>query len=271
MNQTNAMQSVLDVEFASVDGVSLQLDVHLPTHVNNPPLVVWIHGGGWQQGDKEACRIKYLTEFGYAVASINYRLTDKACFPAQIHDCKAAIRFLRANSDRFAYTVDKLVVAGGSAGGHLASLLGTTNGDAWLEGTLGDHLDASSSVDGVLDFYGPTDFILRAKTHPQRVLPVGSLVFKLLGGRADELVDLAKQASPAWQVDANTVPFIIFQGDADEAVLMDQPESLMAALRKYDIPHSYHIGSGFVHSDQRFYEDPYRKPALNFIREIYGH
>ena len=269
MNQASTIKSVTDIQFAQAGDVPLLLDLHLPVSADLPELVVWLHGGGWR-GDKADCRVKYLVEHGYAVASVNYRLTDEACFPAQIHDCKAAIRYLRGQAKALGYRVDKLVVTGGSAGAHLASLLGTTNGDEALEGTLGDHLDQSSDVDGVMNFYGPQDFILRAKTQPEKVFPPNSIVHKLLGCRVDENEALAKQASPAWQVDEKTVPFLIFQGDADPQVLPDQQESLMTALAEHGIAHRYFIGPGFVHSDMRFYDAPYREPVLAFLDEIYG-
>lgn len=270
MNDTRAIRSFTDLVYAAAGEVSLLLDLHMPEGVALPQLVVWLHGGGWHAGDKSDCRVKYLVEQGYAVASVNYRLTDVACFPAQIHDCKAAIRWLRAMAGTFGYTVGKLVVAGGSAGGHLASLLGTTNGHAELEGTLGEHTDQSSHVDGVVNFYGPQDFILRAQTQPDQVLPVGSIVWKLLGCRADENEALAKLASPAWQVSSATVPFLIFQGDGDLQVLPDQQESLMDALQAHHIAHRYFIGPGFVHGDMRFYQAPYREPVVAFLREIVG-
>lgn len=265
------IESFADLTFAIAENdVAVKLDLHLPKNVKNPSLMVWIHGGGWHGGDKADCRVKYLTEHGYAVASLNYRLTDVAFFPAQIHDVKAAIRWLRGNASTYGYNINKLVIAGGSAGGHLASLLGATNNKPPYEGQLGDHLGESSHVDGVINFYGPQDFILRAQTQPEMVLPEGSIVRKLLGCRADENPECAKAASPAWQVDQDTVPFLIFQGDADQQVRMDQQESLMTFLREHNIEHAYHIGPGLGHGDMRFYADPYRQPVLDFIRKIYN-
>jgi acetyl esterase/lipase len=270
MTDQSPIRSLLDITFADVDGLALKLDLHLPTGVDCPQLVMWIHGGGWESGDKADCRVKYLAEHGYAVASVNYRLTHQAAFPAQIHDVKAAIRWLRAHATEYGYKADKLVVTGGSAGAHLASLLGTTVGDTQLEGTLGDHLDQSTAVDGVGNFYGPQDFILRAQTQPDKVFPVDSIVHKLLGCRVDENESLAKQASPAWHVDAKTVPFVIFQGDADEQVLPNQQARLMEALDKFNIKYEYFIGEGIGHGDMRFYADPFREPVLKFLAEIYG-
>lgn len=270
MCDEKSIRTLLDITFLDVEGVALKLDLHLPTGVDCPQLVVWIHGGGWQNGDKADCRVKYLAEHGYAVASVNYRLTHQASFPAQIHDVKAAIRWLRAHATEYGYKAQKLVITGGSAGAHLASLVGTTNGSEVHEGTLGDHLDQSSAVDGVGNFYGPQDFILRSQTQPEKVFPSDSIVHKLLGCRVDENEAIAKLASPAWQVDAKTVPFVIFQGDADPQVLPDQQVSLMAALDKFNIKYEYFVGEGFVHGDMRFYDAPYREPLLRFLAEIDG-
>ena len=100
-----------DLEFAVVDGHSLKLDLYLPgEEFKHPPLFVWIHGGGWHKGDKKDCKLSWLTGHGYAVASINYRLTDQAIFPAQIHDCKGALRWLRAHAEKYGYSVSKVGV-----------------------------------------------------------------------------------------------------------------------------------------------------------------
>ena len=154
-----------DLSYAEVDGESLRLDLYLPESVSRPPLVVWIqHGGGWRGGSKMNPKLLELTRHGYAMASISYRLTDNAIFPAQIHDCKAAIRWLRANAARFGYSADWIAVAGSSAGGHLALLVGTSGNVESLEGEVGGHFDQSSTVQAVIDYFGPSDFVLRGKT-----------------------------------------------------------------------------------------------------------
>jgi acetyl esterase/lipase len=136
-----------------------RLDLYLPEKAESRlPLIVWIHGGGWQAGSKEACPTVYLAAKGYAVASINYRLSQHAAYPAQIEDCKAAIRWLRANAAKYHLDPDRVGVWGGSAGGHLVALLGTTAGMKELEGK-GGNLDQSSRVQCVVDFFGPTDFV----------------------------------------------------------------------------------------------------------------
>ena len=125
-----------DIEFASVNGQSLKLDLHLPETPGGSRLVVWIHGGGWRAGSKNRCQVSWLSNYGYTVASISYRLSNVAKFPAQLHDCKAAIRWLKAHAGEYGYLADRIAVSGASAGGHLATLVGTTGGNDKLEGTV---------------------------------------------------------------------------------------------------------------------------------------
>lgn len=161
------VRSVLDIEFAAPDQHSLKLNLFLPTDGSNPPLVLYIHGGSWRTGDRKECPVKWLAEHGYAVASIDYRLSQQATFPAQIHDCKGAVRWLRANASSYGYSSEKIAVVGSSAGGHLAVLLGLTAGVESLEGSVGGNAERSSAVQAIVDYYGPTDFLLRAKTQPE--------------------------------------------------------------------------------------------------------
>src|SRR5262249_6673062 len=146
-----------------VDGQKLQLDLFVPTGDKKPPLVVYIHGGSWLRGSRKKPPVHWLTEEGFALASISYRFSDRAVFPAQIHDVKAAVRWLRANQDKYGYDASRIGVCGTSAGGHLAVLLSTSGGVKELEGTIGGNLQQSSRVQAVVDWYGPADFILRSR------------------------------------------------------------------------------------------------------------
>ena len=159
---------IKNIQYAEVDGKPLLLDLYLPEKVEGSPLVVWIHGGGWKGGTKEKCFVTWLSNFGYTVASINYRLVDVAKWPAQIHDCKGAVRWLRSNAHTYGYSPDCVIAAGASAGGHLAALLGTTGGHKELEGDVGGNQEQSSRVQAVVDYYGATDFPLRSRTQPSK-------------------------------------------------------------------------------------------------------
>ena len=137
---------IKDIEFAKIGNHSLKLDLHFPTNKKGAPLVVWIHGGGWYKGSKNDCKVDWLTKHGYSVASISYRLSQVAKFPAQIHDCKGAIRWLRANEKKYGYNCDRIIVAGASAGGYLATLLGTSHKVEALEGNVGGNLHHKLSL-----------------------------------------------------------------------------------------------------------------------------
>jgi acetyl esterase/lipase len=253
-----------DIEFANVDGKSLKLDLYLP-QADGAPLVVWIHGGGWQKGSKKQCLVSWLADSGYAVASISYRLTDQAIFPAQIHDCKAAVRWLRANAEKYGYSTSKVAVAGSSAGGHLAALIGTSGGVKELEGGVGGNLECSSRVDAVIDFYGATDFELRSRTQPHRANEKGSVVYLLLGGGADKKVKLARLASAAHHVTKDDPPFLVFHGDKDNTVLLDQSVRIREAYSDAGLPLTLKILKGSGHGGKKFYTGKNRKIILKFL------
>jgi acetyl esterase/lipase len=231
-----------DIEFANVDGHSLKLDLYLP-----------------------ADGITWLTDHQFAVASISYRLTDKAIFPAQIHDCKASIRWPRANAGKYGYGVDRIGVSGSSAGGHLAALVGTSGGVKELEGTVGGNVDQSSRVDAVVDFYGATDFVLRSRTQPHRANQKGSVVYLLLGGGADEKVELAKQASAAFHVTQDDPPFLVFHGGNDKTVLLDQSERINEVYMKAGLPITLHVLKGSGHGGDEFYSGERRGLISEFL------
>ena len=154
------MRSCEDIQYARAGDHPLILDLHVPSGGAAPyPLIVWIHGGAWRAGSrKQSCPAETVTEWGYALASISYRLSSVATFPAQIQDCKAAIRWLRANAGTQGLAVERIGAWGPSAGGHLVALLGTSGGVAGLEGELGNEA-FSSRVQAVCDWFGPTDLL----------------------------------------------------------------------------------------------------------------
>lgn len=220
------------VQFAAPGGVPLLMDIRMPADIESPPLVVWIHGGGWKGGSRKNVKIPWVVDHGYALASIEYRLSQEAVFPAQIHDCKGAIRWLRAHASDYGFNAEKIVVAGSSAGGHLVALLGTGGGVLALEGETGGHLDQSSSVQGVIDYYGATDFIHRSKTQPSKTEQSSGSVFGLLGGKVSENVELARLASPITHLDGGDPPFLILHGAKDKTVFVDQSENFHRACEE---------------------------------------
>lgn len=218
------VESHLDLKFAEIGGKPLLLDLHLPKGLDKPPLVMFIHGGSWRAGSRKRCKLDWVVSHGFAVASIDYRFSQQALFPAQIHDCKGALRWLRAHAGEYGYDASNVIVAGSSAGGHLAALMGTSGGVAELEGTTGGNLEQSSRVQGVMDYYGPTDFVLRSKTHPAKTETPDGSVFQLLGGKVSENLDAARAASPITYVTKDDPPLLILHGANDTTVKMDQTE-----------------------------------------------
>jgi acetyl esterase/lipase len=128
--ESNRGEVIRDIEYARAGEQGLKLDLHVPSGKRRPPLIVWVHGGAWRSGSKSSMPLGKLVEDGYAVASVDYRLSTQAKFPAQIHDLKAAIRFLRGHGGKWSVPSKKIVIAGDSAGAHLAALVGVSNGSA---------------------------------------------------------------------------------------------------------------------------------------------
>ncbi|MCA9174922.1 MAG: alpha/beta hydrolase [Planctomycetales bacterium] len=258
-------RTIKDLEFAAVDGQSLKLDLYLPA-AENPPLVVWIHGGGWRAGSKARCQVSWLADHGYAVASISYRLSSQAIFPAQIHDCKAAVRWLRASSKKYGYSVNRIAVAGSSAGGHLAALLGMTGDVKELEGAVGGNLDQSSRVQAIVDYFGPVDFVLRTKSQPHKTTAEGAPVRLLLGGPADQRVELAQLASPVTHVTADDPPLLIFHGLKDNTVLFRQSQRMVDVYTRAKLPVILQTLENSKHGGAEFFEGGRRTALLEFLQ-----
>lgn len=261
------VREVVDQVFAEIDGRELLLDLHLPVGVERPPLVVWIHGGGWRNGSRQNCRMAWAAEYGYAVASISYRFINTAIFPAQIHDCKAALRWLRANAGKFGYDPARVVVAGSSAGGHLAMLVGVTGDSDDLEGDVGDNPGVSTRVRAIVNYFGPSDFALRARTQPERALSVAAGSFRLLGGTETSPLDAALEslASPTTHVTADDPPLLSFQGTADRLVFVDQAQRITDVYREKGLEAELHLVEGAGHGDRKLFEGTYRQAALDFL------
>jgi acetyl esterase/lipase len=225
-----------DLAYAQTSGAQ-RLDLYLPPTGEGPfPVVVWVHGGGWQGGDKRlgpSSPALALRARGFAVASVNYRLSGEATFPAQIHDVKAAVRWLRANAARHRLDGARMGAWGVSAGGHLAALLGTSGGVAELEGSALGNATHSSRVAAVVDWYGPADFPnfaahgLAAGCGAVRSL---AELGALLGGPPSQWPEAARLASPVTWVSADDPPFLIQHGTEDCTVPWPQSKALHDAL-----------------------------------------
>jgi acetyl esterase/lipase len=248
-----------------------KLDLYLPEKADGPlPLVVWIHGGAWWAGSKENPPALPLAARGYAVASINYRLSQHAKYPAQLQDCKAAIRWLRANARTYRLNPERIGVWGASAGGHLVALLGTTGGVKELEGD-GGNAGQSSRVQAVIDWFGPSDFeTIAGQAGPDSQLDhaaADSPEAKLIGGRIGDNKDKAAKASPVTYVTKEAAPFLIMHGDKDRVVPYAQSEELAEALRKAGVEVKLKKVEGAGHGGPQFGSAGSRELILAFFEK----
>ena len=254
--------SYLDRPYVSDGNVRHMLDLHIPNGQSAPmPLIVWIHGGGWLNGDKtlgqNSFQLRYARN-GYAVASLNYRLSGEAIFPAQINDCKAAIRWLRANAATYNIDPTRIGVWGSSAGGHLSALVGTSNDVVDLEGTVGTNLTPSSRVQAVADWYGPTNFLLMdtqgqtqgcgAGGHNSATSPESLLV----GCQIQTCPNAVQRANPMSYFSADDPPFFIQHGSADCTVPTGQSQILTSLLQGAGHDASFMTLAGAGHGGPEF-------------------
>jgi acetyl esterase/lipase len=262
------VKALRDLEYVKGGHERQKLDLYLPKTATGPmPVVVWIHGGAWRAGSKNGCPGLFLTAKGFAVASINYRLSQHAVFPAQIEDCKAAIRWLRANAKKYQLDPDHIGVWGASAGGHLVALLGTTGGLKELEGKEGN-FDQSSKVQCVIDWFGPTDFrnISEGRGNDPK-----SVLGQLFGGAPNKMKEKAALASPLAHVHKGCPPFLIMHGDKDRTVALAQSEMLAEALKKVDVPVTLVKLAGAGHGGPAFRSEETRKQIEEFFNKHLKH
>ncbi|MEQ1825504.1 MAG: alpha/beta hydrolase fold domain-containing protein [Pirellula sp.] len=238
------IETILNRAYAETDNPRQRLDLYLPkkrTSDKPLPMVVFIHGGGWRNGDKNGGLnwvAPYLASGNYAGASIGYRLTGESQWPAQIHDCKAAIRWLKAHAKEYDVDENKIGVIGTSAGGHLVSMLGTSGDVPSLEGSLGKNLDKTSRVACVVNFFGPENFITM-EHQPSTIDRKGTKDCPealLLGGAISDRKEIAREASPVTHVSKGDAPFFTAHGTKDPLVPFAQGQELHAALKQVGVP-----------------------------------
>lgn len=257
-----------DIEYGRAGEHALLLDLYLPTGVENPQLIVWVHGGAWRSGSKDSMPLTSLVnEYGYAIASVDYRLSPVARFPAQVHDIKAAIRFLRAKADHFGYRADKIVIAGNSAGGHLAALVGVSNGHAELEGDAGDFDDESSDVNAIVSYYGMSNFhtILKQST-PHGLSVREPALTLLLGGLPDQKPALATLASATTHVGPGDPPLLLIHGDQDPQAPINQSHELHGLYQSQQLLVDFHVIHGAAHGGEEFYDAERTKLVADFLK-----
>ena len=260
--------TIQNAEYAVVDNISLKLDLYLPDEPKPAILIVWVHGGAWRRGSKDQVAIKDMVHRGYAIASVGYRLTPVAPFPANVHDIKAAIRFLRAHADRFGYKEEPFAIAGSSAGGHLAALVGVTNGHSKLEGTVGQYADRSSDIAVILDFYGASNLttILKQSTPHGLSVRVPALEL-LLGGDPEKLHEIAKLASPVFHADVSDPPLLLIHGDQDPQMPINQAHELHGVYKRLGRPVHFEVIHGGAHGGEQFFDKKRLDQVDAFLRQ----
>jgi acetyl esterase/lipase len=232
-----------DVVYATVGGEELKLNLSVPKNASGKlPCVLVIHGGAWRAGDRAAHNdlTWHFAQQGYVSATVGYRFCPEHVFPAQVQDVKAAVRFLRANADKYHIDPDRIGAVGFSAGAHLSMMLGVMDAADGLDDAGGSD-GHSSKVQAVVAFFGPTDFELPL---PEPALP---LVRDFLGGTIDEKRDAYRRASPATYADKGDAPMLLFQGTSDPLVPTGQATRMADAMHKAGVPGRVELLVGAAH------------------------
>jgi acetyl esterase/lipase len=273
---TRALPTHTNLKYANASPVQT-LDLYLPQGGGGPfPLVILIHGGGFGMGDKSQMVSKAGTDIlldnGFAVANVNYRLSLEAKAPAQVHDIKTAVRWLRAHSYKYNMNPEKICAWGSSAGGTLAALLGTSVGDINLEGAHLGCSEESSQVQAVIDWFGPVDFLLMdeqfagkpvSQTHNEPNSPESLLIGAPLQSRPD----LVRVVNPITYISSNASPFLIQHGKEDFLVPPQQSQMLYDALVKALRPEKVSLTfiEGASHGGPQFWTIENVEMVLNFL------
>ena len=264
----DSVEMKTDLVYATYGSRELHLDLFLPKIGEGPfPAVVYIHGGAWRFGSRVAFRRQaaHMATKGFVGACIEYRLSGEAKFPAAVHDSKAAVRWLRANSAKYNVNPDKIGAAGGSAGGYLVAILGTTHKVAALEGN-GGSAGLSSRVQAVALFNPVTDFVRMAK-EPGETEPGNKSIHQLLGATFSENPKLWARASPITYVDQDSAPTLFLHGTKDPYWQYHQSVDMMERLRAVGVHAEIFTAEGAVHAF--FNRPPWYQPTLERMEEFF--
>ncbi len=250
-NSAPATVAEPNVVYGTADGTSLTLDAYTPADTTRKhPAIVLIHGGGWSAGDKKFYEPmgRALAAKGFAAFSINYRLLTQTAnkYPAQLDDSQRAVRWIRANADKYHVDPQRIGALGDSAGGYLVALLGMRETRDNSDAALAPY---SSKVQAVVDFYGPADFTISPNDPSANLLAI-AIVTNFLGKKQTDAPDLYKASSPVTYVDKQAAPFLIIHGTTDPLVSVDQSQRLHDALIKAGdrstLLLAYKYGHGFL-------------------------
>ena len=249
-----------DVIYARRDvGGDQKLDLYVPPGDANKPLVIWIHGGAWKMGSKDTyLHVLFLIDHGYAVASVEYRFSPVAKFPAQIQDCKSAVTFLKRQAREYGYDASRIAVTGESAGGHLAALLALSPGAKELArpDEKGD-----DRVQAVIDLFGPSDFAVLTASRND----AADAVVELLGASPKQHPETAAIASPVHYVTKDAPPFLIIHGEKDTLVPLQQSQLLADALKAVGVSTELVVVPGAGHAGAMFWTAEMQKRIIAFL------
>ncbi len=264
MAQTFQVQFVLDsgIPFCTGGGKPLLMDILIPKdRIATPtPAVLWIHGGGWDHGDKNAhSGPAFLVEAGFIAATLSYRLSDESPFPAAIEDSKCAIRFLRANAAKYGIDPDRIGVAGSSAGGHLAELIATTDQNAGLGGN-GGWQNVSSRVQAAASYWGVSDLTMPFPEDTDKVIA------KFLRGTGKEKPDLYRKASPVSYVSKDDSPLLLVHGEEDKDVPFEQSVRMAGIYRQVGAPVEFIAVKNAGHDFEQVGDTP-TSPTLEVVHQ----
>jgi acetyl esterase/lipase len=276
------IEQLADISFTNDGEPSLKLDLYRLRGVRfreSRPVVVWLHGGGWMSGDRERGveRIFGLVRAGFIGASLDYRLSQDALFPAQLHDCKCAVRFLRANASKYDIDTERVGVWGASAGGHLASLLAVTDRERSLEGSRGWET-FSSRIQAACSWFGPSDLNVSGQ-FPPGVMPrfpnlsADSAEGRLVGGPVTERQELVSMANPIRYIHPGSPPILLMHGAKDDTVPLASSERFHEQLVARGVSAHLHVlknghhnaylwGDHHLQLVNEFFEWHLREPAL---------
>jgi acetyl esterase/lipase len=220
-----SLNTYKDIVYKTINNDTLKLDIYQPKNlINSHPVLIFIHGGGWRKGKKEDYLL-YLISFaqkGYITATISYRLVPRAHYPAAVEDVKCAVRWIRTHANDYLIDPNKIAVIGGSAGGHLAMMIGYSSDVSEFDGECGAD-SVSSRVQAVVNLYGPADLTTEyARTH--------KTTLSFFGQPYDLMSERYVRASPAWHITPDDPPTLIFHGTIDELVPISQSDSLKKKL-----------------------------------------
>jgi acetyl esterase/lipase len=259
-----------DIAYGTVGGMELALDIYMPANVDSPPLVVFVHGGAWRNGNKDRAPMQF-PENGFAMASLDFRQSGDAQFPAMIHDIKGAIRFLRSHAGDYGYSPEKFAITGESSGGHLAALVGVTNGHAELEGNVGGHENVSSDIQAIISYYGASDLTTILAQSPSVGLRIRPPALEaLLGALPEDAPEIAQLASPVYHVDANDPPLLLFHGDRDPQMPINQAHQLDGEYANLGLDVHFDVVHGSAHGGSGFYDEDHLPPAIEFLNRTIG-